>query len=291
MTHLFNSTNLIYLLVFALIIVVFIVRLTGYYYDEYVKLGKRHKKDKKHRIKEPLPDPEPVIKELKIYFSDPIGGNGYCAYINQFIIDGSDISHPGQIINMIGENGMQYPVRFRISRDILRPLDLSTHDMVANSPDEIIDICKTLVNGYNIQHDIVIQELPASKYNMGGEYILSCKDGVIDALYQIHYYNKRVIEQISLKNLDTYNKKFLRNILYAQHKKLNTVRGVFDIGFFTYDPKIRFDKSMTAIVDPMIIFVGIAVSPEPVIQIDPNDIDKENIRSEMISYPYVHHDE
>jgi hypothetical protein len=253
----------------------------------------RHSKThKKHRFveSEPEPEPEPEPRTDPIYPSDPIGGAGYCAYTNQFKIDGSDISNPHQIIDLIAENGLQYPLRFRLSRDILRPLDLSTHDMVADSPDDIIKICKTLTTGYDIQDDIVIQELPNHTYEMGGEYVLSCTDGNIDKLYQIHYRGKHIIEQISLKNLDPYNKKFLRNILYAQHKKVGTVKGVFDIGFFTYDPKIAFDESMTAIVKPMIVFIGISVNPKPIIQTDPDDMDAANIRSDMISYPYTRSD-
>ena len=98
--------------------------------------------------------------------------------------------------------------------------------------------------------------------------------------------NKNIIELISLKNLHIHNKKYLRKILYAQHKKIGTTTGTFDIGFYCEEPNLPFSESMTTIVRPTFGIVGISVSSQIITQNSKN-ANTADPRIQMISYPYI----
>lgn len=219
--------------------------------------------------------------------------------IRQFRCEISDVEAPQNIITSIEQNNISYPVRLRRAKDILRPIDLSENDLVASTPEDIIMICKRLVSEYNIQDDLVVQQLPEDKQ----EYILSCTDGVIDKMYLIRsdLQKRPVVENVSLKNLSLDNKKYLRKILYLQHKKIGRTKGTFDIGFFCSHPSIEFEVSGKDEEDRSknnIKIVGISVGPAPVPiiqgseqgseQRSDKDLDPQSDpRTWMMSYPYI----
>jgi hypothetical protein len=224
---------------------------------------------------------------------DPIDG----IMIRQFICNKSYVSDPMGLVDLIYDNlgTNPFPVKIRKSRDIIRPYDLSEIDLIAKCPGDVHDICKKILienisENENNDNDltseqIVIQMIPPQYMR---EYILSCTDGNIDKLYQINTdpNNKNIIELISLKNLHIHNKKYLRKILYAQHKKTGTTSGTFDIGFYCEELMLPFSDSMTTIVRPTLGITGLSVSPQIVTQMS-KDTDIPDPRNQMISYPYI----
>lgn len=212
--------------------------------------------------------------------------------VHQFRCEVSHIDDSQKLLKIIENNNIAYPLRIRRATDILRPLDLMEPDMIAQRPEHVDMICHAIQTQHNISDDIAVQQIPKTM----NEYILSCTDGVIDKMYQVHSEKKHkyAIEPYSLKNLSIENKKFLRRILYLQHKKLGSVKGTVDIGFFCHHPSVGFTNISNQIdendVHNPLIIVGLSRSTS---SLDPfiYDHDKQNQevdpRNNMISYPYT----
>jgi hypothetical protein len=206
--------------------------------------------------------------------------------IKQFRLDINDIKNltDTDYENLSYKYGFKYPIRIRSARDMIHP-DTTGY---INPDEEIIDI-KQLIDMFQnicnvakyhgnnkIWEKIVIQEIPPPDCK---EYIISCLNGVVDKLYTI---NDKVVKEISMKNISNENKKYLRNILFFQHKKLKTVKGLFELAFITNKP---LTESLAG--NSSFKYIGITIYlniPE-----DERDIrDTKKIDpSKQISYPYT----
>lgn len=172
---------------------------------------------------------------------------------------------------------MRFPVRIRYARNIVRPSvnDIFTPDEFIYSIDTLLKRCREIYDitqGRDPWDKIVVQSVYDISVSNVSEHILSCQDGVVDKLY--HVQNGKV-KDISMTNISTENKKLLRDIIYDQHKKIGTVKGVVELGFFSSHPSVPIDK------DPAFKFIGISIVIGGIRGTPINKVD------DMISYPYV----
>ena len=268
------------------------------------KIDNMYERQQQQQLEQELEQEDPKLKITRNVKRSMI--------INQFRCPGYVLKNPQQLLELIEQNELSYPVRIRLAKDILRPLDTSIGDSVAMAmkPEHITDLCEKLKIKYNIQNNqtyVVVQELPSDDDdNILQEYVLSCTNGIIDKLYMIHIIHSEsaltqpIIEDISLNNLSLQNKKYLRKILYQQHKKIGTINGTFDIGFFCDNLQTLFDISPSDKNKNKLLIVGISINSVPITQKTSNisnititsitSMAPENIdmRTEnTISYPYI----
>lgn len=168
--------------------------------------------------------------------------------------------------------GFKYPVRIRSARDIIHPDESGTigPNIQINDTLQLIstlDKIQQLASHDKMWEKIVIQEIPAE----GTEYIISCLNGIVDKLYVV---NQCTVKEISMKNMSDQNKKYLRKIIFAQHKKLKTVNGLFELGFFAN----QLSKPLAD--DTSLRYVGVTAVLEM-----SRDISKKD-PLKLISYPY-----
>lgn len=188
---------------------------------------------------------------------------------------GNDIDQD-QNYGLLWKYDIKYPVRIRSALDIIHPDSSGTiePDQWINNSSQLADtIDKIHSQSKSTTHDktwkkIVVQEIPLPQQCT--EYVISCLNGVMDKLYVI---NSGRTKEVSLKNLSDQNKKYLRKIIFDQHKKIGTVSGIFELGFVVDS----LDKLLEN--NPDLKFVGITVTLEM----------SRNIKvspSKLISYPY-----
>jgi hypothetical protein len=194
--------------------------------------------------------------------------------IKQFRIDLSDIINMSttDYVNLPYKYGFEYPIRIRSSRDIVHPDSSGSiaPDEEINDMFQFMNIIKKIQKiGKNnkMWEKIVIQEVPRG----GTEYILSCLNGIVDKFYVI---NRGSVEGLSIKKISDSNMKYLRKILFAQHKKLGTINGIFELGFFVDNLKQPLTKN------PTFKYVGISITFVTSRDESVTDLSK------LISYPY-----
>lgn len=300
-----NQTVWVSIIIISMVVVLWIIFKSGDVVetsDESIVTESKHKNKKKHNKKniEKSSHVNNQINDHEISNHHVIDeqyqtpNTTRSISIKQIRCDVSEIKNPSSIIDLIEQNSITYPVRIRRAKDILRPIDLTEPDIIATAPEHVLAICQKLTKEYDIQDDIVVQQIPENQK----EYILSCTNGVIDKMYQVHFdtQNKHIVEDISLKNLSIDNKKYLRKILYLQHKKIGRVKGTFDVGFFCSHPSIGFDFKDSQDDDThtqknTITIVGMSVGPGPIVQTFDGDTNHRAEltcgRAELISYPYI----
>lgn len=235
--------------------------------------------------------PDQTIKAFPSISVDTISNNDDEKTIKQYRINLSDISYRSRPINEISleqclelshEYDFKYPIRIRSARDIIHPDSSGTiePDYQINNPSQLAKSINQIFKiglsnnmqkefNYKLWEKVVIQEIPLK----GSEYIISCLNGVIDKFYVV---NNGAIKEISLKNLSDVNKKYLRKIIFEQHKKLGTVTGLFELGFFASDLKTILSD------DPDFRFIGLSI----VLELTRSRAKSIKNPLKMISYPY-----